>query len=382
MTIDQMTLWGTPHSFYTGKVRAYLIKKGLPFREQTAADPRFQAHVVPTVGQMVVPVLGLADGTLLQDSSDIIETLEVQHPGNPMIPATPVQRCVALLLDAFGTEGLLAPGMHYRWSYRTEQESFLRAEFGRAVYCGPSREERNAAGLALMDYFNNLLPGLGVTVETIPAIEASYEALLEVLDRHFQCCPYLLGCRPTIADFGFMAPLFAHLARDPVPSQLMKMKAPNVFRWTERMNLANLTDGEFPDCNGEWLADDAIPPTLEPVLAHIFADWGPQWLTDAALFNAWSASQSAGVPVDVRNVREGHQTLGMVTAPLRGVPMTRCSAPNGLWLLGKALSARSALVGTAAERFGALAARTGGEAVMAIELARGMKRKHYALVLM
>ncbi len=381
MATDTMTLWGSPHSLYTGKVRSYLIKKGLPFREQTLAHPRFQAEIVPAVRHMVVPVLELADGTLLQDSSEIIETLEARYPEQPMLPSTPVQRCVALLLDAYGTEGLLAPGMHYRWSYRAEQEAFLQAEFGRAVSHGASREERNAAGRALMDYFSNFLPGLGVTVETIPAIEASYEALLEVLDAHFQCHPYLLGNRPSIADFGFMAPLFAHLARDPVPAHLMKLKAPNVFRWTERMNLANVPDGEFPECHGEWLADDAIPASLEPVLAHIFADWGPQWLADAALFNTWCGDQPAGTAVEVRGERKVHQTLGMVTAPLRGVPMTRASAPNGLWLLDKALAANAAMDGAAAERSQALIARTGGEAVMAIRLARGMRRDDYALVL-
>ena len=381
MATDTMTLWGSPHSLYTGKVRSYLIKKGLPFREQTLAHPRFQAEIVPAVRHMVVPVLELADGTLLQDSSEIIETLEARYPANPMLPVTPVQLCVARLLDAFGTDGLIGPAMHYRWSYRAEQETFLQAEFGRAVYHGSSREERNATGLALMDYFSNFLPGLGVTAETIPAIEASYEAFLDVLDAHLQCQPYLLGCRPTVADFGLMAPLFAHLARDPVPAQLMKLKAPNVFRWTERMNLANLSDGEFPDCDGQWLADDAIPATLEPVLAHIFADWGPQWLADAALFNSWCGDQPAGTAVEVRGERKVHQTLGMVTAPLRGVPMMRASAPNGLWLLGKALAANAAMDGAAAERSQALIARTGGEAVMAIRLARGMRRDDYALVL-
>jgi glutathione S-transferase len=379
-----MILWGTPHSLYTGKVRSYLIKKGLPFREQTLAHPRFQAEIVPAVRHMVVPVLELADGTLLQDSSAIIDSLEALYPDAPMIPATPVQLAIARLLDAFGTEALLAPAMHYRWSYRAEQESFLQAEFGRAIYSGSSREERNAAGRTVMDYFNNFLPGLGVTAETIPAIEASYEALLEVLDAHFQCHPYLLGNRPSIADFGFMAPLFAHLARDPVPAHLMKLKAPNVFRWTERMNMANLSDGEFPECDGQWLADDAIPATLEPVLALIFSDWGPHWLADAALFNQWVASQPdlpAGTPVEVRGERKVHQTLGMVTAPLRGFLIARGSAPNGLFLLDKALAVRTEADSAAAARIQSLVARTGGEAVMAIQLARRMQRQDFALVL-
>ena len=79
---DTLTLWGSPHSFYAGKVRSYLIKKSLPFREQTLADPRFKDHVVPTVRHMVVPVVELPDGSLLQDSTDIIETLEARHPAN------------------------------------------------------------------------------------------------------------------------------------------------------------------------------------------------------------------------------------------------------------------------------------------------------------
>ena len=74
-----------------------------------------------------------------------------------------------------------------------------------------------------MQQMNSYLPVLGVTAETAPAIEASYEALLGILEQHFASHPYLLGGRPSIADFGLMAPLFAHLSRDPVPSNLMKL---------------------------------------------------------------------------------------------------------------------------------------------------------------
>jgi hypothetical protein len=80
-----------------------------------------------------------------------------------------------------------------------------------------------------------------------------------------------------------MAPMFAHLARDPVPSTLMKSHAPNVFRW-----------------------DDAIPPTLEPVLRLLFQDWGPQVLADARRYNDWIAgnpSLPAGAMVSSRDER-------------------------------------------------------------------------------
>ena len=90
MANQALILWGTPHSLYTGKVRSHLIKKG-------------------------------------------------------MVPVTPLQRVVARLLDGYGSECLLPEAMHYRWSYRQEQEHFLQAEFGRALHCGPDRQAQRAS---------------------------------------------------------------------------------------------------------------------------------------------------------------------------------------------------------------------------------------------
>lgn len=378
------TLWGTAHSLYAGKIRSYLIKKGVAFRELYPANPQFKERILPAVGMMVVPILETPDGKIIQDTTDMIEHLEAQSAQRPMIPTTPLQNAVARLLEGFGSEGLLTAAMHYRWSYRAEQEHFLRAEFGRAMHSGPDRRARLAAGEQFMSYFSGFLPGLGVTPATIPAIEAAYEALLDALDIHFQHYPYLLGGHPSIADFGFMAPMFAHLGRDPYPSTLMKNRAPNVYRWTERMNLANIADGEFPDCAESFLADDALPATLEPVLALLFRDWGPQLLADAALFNHWISSNPAlpaGQLVSADGSRKVHPSLGPVEFDLRGCKVTRDSAPHGLWLFGKAQAAAEALSGTARERFADVVRRAGGEQIMAIRLRRALKRENYVLVL-
>ena len=114
----------------------------------------------------------------------------------------------------------------------------------------------------------------GITPQTIPAIEAAYEELLEALDVHFQNYPYVMGWRVSIADLGLIAPMYAHLGRDPYPTALMKKRAPNVARWVERMQLPNTPDGEYAAHVADWLPDDAIPATLEPVLALLFKDWG------------------------------------------------------------------------------------------------------------
>lgn len=379
-----LILWGLPHSFYTGKVRSYLTKKGLPFREFHPPHPRFQSEIMPKVQHFVVPVLETEDGGVFQDSSDIINELERLHPEPSMVPSTPVQRTVANLLEAYGSEGLIAPGMHYRWTYRAEQEHFLSAEFGRIVHHGPDREARLAAGAELMDYFNDFLPGLGVYEESIPTVEAAYLELLDALDIHFQHYPYLLGGRPSLADFGFMAPLYGHLGRDPVPSALMKRLAPNVYRWTERMNQAGNFDGEFYDIAQDWLPDDQIPPTLEPVLRLLFQDWGAQLLADATFTNTWleaNADLPAGTLVSAEDERKVHPTLGLIEYPWRGITMQRASQPHGLWRFAKVADAARTLQGDARQRFDDLVAHLGGSQVMQIELTRPMARKDYVLVL-
>jgi glutathione S-transferase len=385
MTIEgTYILWGSPHSYYTGKIRSYLIKKGLPYREEFSFHPQFKARILPAVRLVVVPILETPQGRILQDTTDMIEHLEAKHPQPLMIPELPVQKAVAWLLGAFGSEGLLAPGMHYRWSYRAEQENFLCAEFGRLLWGGPDREARFATARQTMQYFNSFLPILGVTPQTIPAVEAAYCELLDALDDHFLHYPYLLGGRPSIADFGLMAPMFAHLARDPVPATLMKNRAPNVYRWTERMNLANIRDGEFPDCPETYPPDDGIPQTLEPVLRLVFQDWGAQLLADAATYDAWiagSPTMPAGTMVSSSGERRVHASLGPVQYQWRGCTVQRTSAPHGLWHFDKAAAFARALTGEARSRFDALVHRTGGDSVMAIRPARPMMRKDYVLVL-
>jgi glutathione S-transferase len=379
-----LTLWGSPHSLYTGKVRSYLIKKGAPFRELLPVDPRFQELAASVVRLPVIPVVETPEGDILQDTTEIIDHLEARLLGPGMVPETPVLRTIADLLDAFGCEYLLPAAMHYRWTYRAEQEDFLQAEFGRVAHTGPDRAARREAGRSRMAYFNGFLPMLGVSETSIPAIEESYLDLLDRLDIHFQACPYLLGGRPSLADFGLMAPLFAHLGRDPVPARLMKARAPNVFRWTERMNLPGAFDGEFADSPQAFFAHDEVPPTLEAVLALVFRDWGPELAVHAARFEAWldeTPEAGPGALLSQSGKRRVHPQLGPVAFELRGRRVERACAPQALWHFQRATDRARALEGRSAEAFAALLERTGGEAMMGLRLSRPIRRQDYVLVL-
>ena len=380
-------LWGTPHSLYTGKARSCLIKKGLVFVERCPSHTDYKAHVRPAVGMVTFPVLETPEGQFIQDSTDIVTYLDsLDDPASvtTMTPSTPLQTFVARLIDGFGLEGMLQAAMHYRWSYRDEQELFLQTEFGRGLYAGADREARRAAGRRVMDFFSSSLPALGITHETAPAIETAYEELLEALDIHFQSYPYVMGCRVSIADLGLIAPMYAHLGRDPYPTALMKKRAPNVARWVERMQLPNTPDGEYAPHDADWLPDDAIPTTLEPLLALVFKDWGPLLGADIASYQQWLVAHpevQAGHLVHINDKHMVHPTLGMVSYAWRGVQVQRASAVHGLWLFQLAQDAANALSGDAKQKLAAWVERTGGQEVMDLRLPRAMERRNNLLVL-
>ena len=375
------TLWGSAHSLYSGKARSYLIKKGLPFRERYPSDPDFASRILPAVGHFVVPVLETDNGKIIQDSGDIIDFLEQRHAEPLLEPQSPVQQWVSLIFDAFGSEYLLPLAMHYRWSYRDEQETFLRAEFGRAMVAGTNRSARRESAARTMEFFAGFLPNLGVFPEVIAAMEDSYLALIDALDNHFQHHPYLLGGRPCRGDFGMMAPLFAHLGRDPVPAMLMKTKAPNLFRWTERMNSVPISDGEYPGYGEDYYGQDSVPDTLIAVLKIVFADWTPGLKADADCFNAWAAHKNAGDVVSRSGEPQIHPNVGKVEYPWRGVTMKRGSAPHMLWMFARAQELAANSAGEAGERLSALIEHVGGQEAMELSLAKRIMRDKNMLLL-
>lgn len=383
MTGSTYTMWATPHSLYAGKLRSFLIKQRVPFREVVAADPRFLGQIIQRVGHMVIPVLETPEGDLLQDTTAIIDHLQTRFTNPELTPPGPVQQVVAHLLDAFGSNYLLPLAMHYRWSYRDQQELFLRTEFARAIPHMSHPQRLETAG-KVMQNFAGFLPNLGVTTAVIPAMEASYADLLAVLEIHFQQCPYLLGGRPSLADFGMMAPLYAHLARDPVPGLLMKTTAPSVFRWTERMNNAEIEDSDYPEYPDDYPTDDTLPDTLRPILSMVFSDWGPGLAADAARFNRWVSEQGEAAPgtlVSHNGKRQVHPNVGRITYPWRGVTMERASHPHSLWHFARTQAAAKALSSADAARLAVLLESTGGAEMLALQTNRAITRDNNVLVL-
>lgn len=258
-------LYGAEISYFTGKARAYLRFKGIPFEERPATREVYKEIIVPRVGWPVIPVVVTPEGETLQDTSDIIDALEQRFPECPVFPASPGQRTLALLMEVYGDEWLKLPAMHYRWNHNTD---WIIREFGRLSRPDLDEAGQREVGERSCRPFRGSLPILGVTEQTAPAIEHSYRGLLAELDAHFAKHEFLFGSRPSIGDFSLYGPLYAHQFRDPASGALMRELAPSVVGWVERMTAPNPNSGEF-------LADDGIPPTLMPVFERMIREQAP-----------------------------------------------------------------------------------------------------------
>ncbi|WP_328185175.1 glutathione S-transferase family protein [Marinobacter sp. OP 3.4] len=320
-------LYGVPHSLYTGIARCYLRTQGIPYTEIPTSHPDFAERIMPVIQRSIIPVLETPEGEIVQDSLDIIDHFEQQGVRYSAYPQGLLQRVLAMIIAYYGTQAMLPHAMHYRWTYRDDQEGFLRDQF--AAGAGAALADK------IMSRMNSYLPQLGVNDHTIPEIEASYEQLLDTLNVHFAEHPYLFGGRPSIADYGLIGPMFAHLGRDPVPGNIMKTRAPKVFRWVERMTAPGLDTPEFPGYGDDFVADDAIPETLEPLLRQIADEIFPMLTDKLAFMDGLIQEQQPedGQPVSAKP----HQRyVGAVETSFRGVPVQAGIQPYLVYVLRKA----------------------------------------------
>lgn len=360
--------YGAEVSYYSGKVRAYLRYKRIPFIEYGATAEIYRSVILPRVGWPVIPIVVTPEGETLQDSTDIIDALEERFPDAPVYPATTKQRLAALLLELYGDEWLKIPAMHYRW---TKNREFALSEFGRLSAPQLPPEGQREVADKISKPFAGALPFLGATPKTAEAIEKSYEALLGELDRHFASHEFLFGSRPSIGDFGLIGPLYAHQFRDPASGELMKRIAPNVVRWVQRMMKPPHPKG------GEFLPRDEVPETIIPVLARMMREMVPVLVSTAHLFTKWVAEH----PGAKEGTEEVPRAIGMHEFTLEGVTENRAVFPYDLWMLQRPLDFIASLEADEKLRAADLLSAAGGETFLDFPAFPRVTRKNFKIAL-
>jgi len=325
---DQYTLYGSPASLYTGKVRAYLNYKNIPYQEVMSSLRVYKKIIIPKTGVRFIPVVATPEGEFLQDSSHIIDSLEARFPMRAVYPSGPRQALTARLFELFGDEWLRMPAMHYRWNFPDHNEEFILHEFGSSVMPWAPRFVQRWLGQKVAAKFSGYVEPLGINPQTIPAIETWYEELLGQLNTHFEQHDFLLGSCPSIGDYGLMGPLYAHLYRDPYPGQLMKRIAPKVALWVERMNDSASVEGKF-------LPDDEVPKTLTPILQRLFQECWPAMETTTAKVSQW-INENPGNP-------DLPRMLGMHEFTLGDIKSEQMTLSFSQWMMQRVLDCYQAL---------------------------------------
>jgi glutathione S-transferase len=366
-TNEKYILYGADISYYTGKVRAYLRYKNVPYEERSATRDVYKDVIMPRVGWPVIPVIVTPEGDTLQDTSDMIDALEQRFPQAPVIPTTPRQKVVALMLEVYGDQWLGLPAMHYRWNHNTE---WIIGEFGRLTQPDLDEAAQREAGERTCKPFRGSLPFIGVTPDTEAAVETSYEGLLFELDKHFSEHDFLLGSRPSIGDYGLIGPLYAHQYRDPFSGALMQRLAPNVVAWVHRMIDPQPGVGEF-------LADDQVPETLLPILQRMVDEQLPVIHSTLTEVDHWLTEN----PEEHEMPRSiGNHSFKIAVGTPEEVTGERMIFPFNQWMWQRPYDCYHALPMTEQEQVGALLEPIGAADAFQTLINQRVERRNFKLM--
>lgn len=373
------TLYGISGSLYTGKVRAYLRHHGLAFEERGTGHPDFAAEIVPKIGRMIMPVVVTADGSILQDGTDILDYFEEGNLGrHSIMPANAVLRAVTHLFELFGGEGLLRPAMHYRWNFDEHNLPFIKNFFSEAMPGSLSEKEAGDMFDFASGRMRNAAIAFGAVPETVETIETAYEDFLKRFDTHLAASAFLLGGQATIGDYGLFNPLYAHLGRDPYPAAMMKRVAPRVFRWTELMNgPETCVDHRRAQTNQDLFSSDAVPETLKNLMLYVAEEYLPEITAHVAFANNWLAERPDIEPGTNGLDDPAQRGLGMAEFNWRGHDIQTVVMPYRFYLLQRLTDCVDQASNEDQNAIRSLFAETGLEPMLDLRTSRRVNRVNH-----
>lgn len=290
-----LTLYGPEVSYFTGKLEAVLRYLELPY-SRIAKGP---AHMAEPTGVAQVPGLQLADDRWMTDTTPIIAWLDERYRDTPVIPRDPVLAFFSRLLEDYADEWLWRPAMHYRWDYPEGAHHLSRVLVDEvaAHIPLPNILKRHMIRTRQRTLFTR---GDGITPATWDHVEQIYLDSLEQLTAIFEKRPYLLGSRPSLADFGLFGPMFRHFAMDPPSARIMRETAPAVYEWTARVwnARASVTGGEL--------------------LNHLPEDWGPLLDSIGSAYLPYLCANA-----DAWKAKQDHFDVDIEGAPYRNIRTAR-----------------------------------------------------------
>lgn len=277
-TNDRIELMGAPGSPYTRKMLAYLRYRHIPYAMRWGGI-RNAPDDLPKPKVQLLPTFFFKDdaGELeaVVDSTPIIRRLESEYDGRSCIPDDPALAFINYLIEDYGDEWLTKAMFHYRWAYQADIDN---AGPLLVYWSEPTLAQDQAEQAAAMFSTRQIdrLYVVGSNEITGETIESSYKRLLAVLDTLITEQGYVLGDRPSSADFALYGQLTQLGLVDPTPAGIMNSEKQRVRAWIDRVDdLSGLDD------SGSWLSVDDAKTRLNPLLSEIGRFYAPVLLANA-----------------------------------------------------------------------------------------------------
>lgn len=208
---------------------------------------------------MIVPILEYPDGARKTDSTPLALDLEERHPEARRIqPDNPALAFLSHLIEDMADEWLTKCMFHYCFAYPEGQSYGTHWVTDDACTELTTEEDFQAAKATFLARQTDRMAMIGCTLENAPVIEASCRLVLAIMESFVRRYGYLLGTRPSLADFGIYGQLKT-LATDPTPKAVMREEAPHTEHWLRRLDDASGVEGE-------WRGADALSPAVTKLL--------------------------------------------------------------------------------------------------------------------
>lgn len=280
MPTEPLRFYGNPSSPYSRKMLALLRYRHIPhtimWGSPGAAPPHFPKPKVGLLPTFYFPTEGGGLEAVI-DSTPIARRLEREYSGRSAIPADPELAFYMDLVEDYADEWLTKPMFHYRWHHQADRDHAGRFLAFTANAALDSDSAQSAAAAFTKRQFERLYV-VGSNDQTADAIEASYKRFLAILDDLLTARTFLLGDRPSVADFAVYGQMTQLGLVDPTPRTLMLESTPRLEAWIWKTDdLAGLDPGDQG-----WIDGATARTSLAPLFAEIAETYLPVLLANAS----------------------------------------------------------------------------------------------------
>jgi len=280
---DLYRIWQAQASPYSYKVMTFMNYKGIGYKKVRATLQELE-WATRMAGQSIVPIMLAPDGQVMQDSTPIMVDLEAKFPAISTVPADTRLAFIMWLIEEFSDEYMPRIHMHTRWGNAQNQHA-LSHRIARGITFASVDVDTQSLAPVLLNRQSGFDKHLGLVGEAVRAsMDQQIEDLLAILEAHFLEHQFLLGFKPSMADFALYGPLKVHLYEDPQSNEVMETKAPRTCNWLQTITDLGDTRGRVGQTEfGEWIdVDKGLPESLRALLAFIAKTYIPFAVSGAA----------------------------------------------------------------------------------------------------